>query len=457
MNGLARPLAVAFALAWPLVVLSQGVVPIKSKTLENGLEIIVVQNATIPFVTLDMVFRAGAFTQTTEDQLGLPHLIEHMLFRRGEGSQSFDDEAGKIEASWNGVTDTESVQYYLTFPEKHLQKGMELLSNLIRKPTFNKQILDAERPIVRGELERRASEPSSLLRMESDMMLWDGPGFGTKNPGGNIVALTAATPERLNELYKRFYVPNNAALVVAGNVSESVVFALADRVFRGWKRGPDPLATLTPPPIQPLPQIKRKITTGEVKDVTLMLRWHGPSVTKDPAATYAADVFAGLVNQPLSGTQKRLVDAGVVESVVFRYVTLKHVGPLELIVRTTSDRAVAAIEAVGAELAMLTRPDYFSDDDMVLAKKLQRVGAQFRLESASATAFTLADFWASAGMDYYVNYDRNMEAQTRADVDRFLATYFKGKPMVVNVLVSSEAWGPIATAVQRAVGEWRAP
>lgn len=453
-----RLCALILGAASPLNAQTQLASAVRSTTLENGLQVIVVQNPTIPFVTLQMVFRAGSFTQTTAAEEGLPHLIEHMLFRRGDTrGDAFDEEASKIQASWNGTTNTESVQYYLTFPSTHLENGMELISNLIRKPTFSKQVLEAERPIVRGELERRASEPQGLLRTSSDMILWEGDGWRGKNPGGNILSLNAATPERLSDLYKRYYVPNNAALVVVGDVKDTVVFNLANKIFRGWKRGPDPLASLPPSPIAPLTGIKRKIITGDVKDVTVLVRWHGPSVGKDRAATYAADVFAGLVNQPLSGTQRRLVDGGLVESVAFRYLTLNHVGPIELMARTSADRAVAAIEALGAELKRLVQPDYFAADDLVLAKKLQHVSALFRLESGAATADMLAEFWGSAGLDYYVGYEKNLEAQTRDDIRRFVATYLAAKPMVVNVLVSADAWNQVGTGMQRALGAWTVP
>src|SRR6185436_18375490 len=71
---------------------------LRDTTLENGLSVIVVRNATVPFVTLEMAFRAGAFVQQVPEYEGLPHLIEHLLCRSDGGA--FSDDADKIDASW---------------------------------------------------------------------------------------------------------------------------------------------------------------------------------------------------------------------------------------------------------------------------------------------------------------------------------------------------------------------
>ena len=430
-----------------------------TRTLENGLQVIVVKNSTVPFATVEMVVRTGAFTQSSPAELGLPHLIEHLLFRQGDegGESSFQRDLNKIDASSNGVTSSEAVRYYLTFPSKHIEKGIELMSELVRKPDFSNGAMDMERRIVRGELQRKAAEPLFLLMLESDRLLWTDAGWHRKNPGGNVLALNAATSDQLKAMYNKYYVPNNAALIVAGDVSETQVFDVATKVFRGWKRGDDPFASFSPPVIPPLTSIRRGLVNGEVQDVTFLVRWQGPSVGKDPASTYAADVFSGLVNQPLSGTQRRLIDGGHFQSVGMSYETENHVGPIELYATTTPDKAVAAAAALGAELSKLVAPDYFTADDLVLAKKRQRIGAQFRLELASVFAHSLAEMWSSAGLDYYMGYDDNLEEQTADDIRRFVQTYLTGKPMTVNVLLSPTARQSVGTALNSALAAWRVP
>jgi zinc protease len=460
-----RPLTTLAVLGVALVTSPPGVASpqrakldslVSSTTLENGLQVIAQRNPTLPIVTVELVVRAGAFTQENQSEAGLAHLIEHMLFRTG-GDGSIEAEAAEIDAISNGVTGTEAVQFFFTFPSRHLAAGLALMSRMIRRPGFTAEALTTERDVVRGELQRRASEPELLLGIESDALLWGAQAWTSKSPGGNLIALNGATPERLRALYNRFYVPNNAALIVTGDVTDTTVFKLAAREFRGWKRGGDPFANLQPVVIQPLKTAARKVVSATVKDVTLLVRWQGPSVRAHPAATYAADVFAGLINQPVSQTQRRLVDGGVVDELSMSYETLNNVGPVALVARTSVDRATAAAAALGAEILRLAGGDFFDHEDLVLAKKWQRVAAHHVLESSQATAHLLAQFWSVAGLDYYLAYLDELEAQTSDDVRRFVREYIAGKPLAVVAMVPEDAGPSLRASMQRALAAWQTP
>ncbi len=432
---------------------------IQSRTLENGLVVIVVRSDVIPFATTEVVLRAGAFTQLEPTELGVPHLLEHMLFRKTDRSSegSFARRAAAIDVQWNGVTTDEAVRYYLVGPSKHLEKQIDLMSDLVRRGDFTADGLDVERGVVRGELERRAAEPELLLRVVNDRQLWTDAGWARKNAGGNMIAIMGASVDQLKELHKRFYVPNNAAIIVTGDVNADEVFLFVERKFRGWKRGPDPLATVPPLQITPLKAIKHETLTASVRDVTFLVRWHGPSVGTDRSATYAADMFAGLVNQPLSGTQRRLVDTGLFERLSLSYDTKNFVGPIELYAKTTPEQAVAAATALGAELSRLAAADYFDDADLGFALKRQQVYAEFRAESASDFAHTLADMWSSADLGYQLGYVDSLASRTPQDVRRFVDTYLKGKPMAVTVMMSVPTQQAIAAPLQRALAAWKVP
>lgn len=451
--------AVVFSLIALAPIQAQGVKLdsiVSSRTLENGLQVVVVRIPTIPFATVQMTFRAGAFVQRASNEAGLAHLIEHMLFRSGDGS-GIADEASDIDAVYNGTTDAEAVRYFFMLPSKRLADGIGLMAKTVRKPSFSGTALETERKIVQGELERRASDPEFLMFAESDQMLWGDRAWDYKSAGGTVIALRAATPKLLADIYKRFYVPNNAALIVAGDVTDSVVFAIAQKQFGDWKRGPDPLAGMQAIAIEPLTAIKRKVQTSEVKDVSFFVRWQGPSVTADPAGTLAAGAFAGLVNQSVSRTQRRLVDGGLVDDLDVSYDIHRDVGPITLTARTSPDRAVAATRALSEELTRIVAPDYFDADDLVLAKKWQQVAAQFRLESSMRAATELANVWSAAGLEYYMDYGAKVDAQSPADVRKFVSTYIAGKPMAVVVLVPSSEWSRLGTELQRTLGAWKAP
>jgi zinc protease len=177
-------------------------------------------------------------------------------------------------------------------------------------------------------------------------------------------------------------------------------------------------------------------------------------VTADAAGTYAADVFSELVNQPLSGLQRRLVDSGLFQTVSLSYETQKNVGPIELYARTTPEKLEAAGAALREEIRKFSTPGYFTDDDVVIAKKRQQVLTAFQLESATSLAHPVATLWSVAGLDYYMGYVDNVRAQTPDDIRRFVQTYLAGKPMTVNVLVAPATRRAHRATLDGILGKW---
>ncbi len=430
---------------------------IRDTVLENGLHVIVVRNPTIPIATVNVVVRTGAFSQLTAQDEGVPHLLEHILFKSGSGtySGSFDQVAFKAEAiAHNGTTSEEAVTYYVTIPSKNLEKGLKIMSDLIRTPSFDREALAAEQKVVSGELQRRAAEPQYLLHFMSSQALW-GSAWRQKNPGGNLLAVMGATPDRLKDFFRKYYIPNNAAVVVTGDVSFAETFSLAAKAFKSWKPGDDPFKTTAPVPVAPLAATAYGVVeANDASDLTFLVRWHGPSVATDAPSTYAADVFSELINQPLSGLQRRLVDSGLFQSVSLGYDTQKHVGPIALHARTTPEKLEEAAAALKGEIRRFAAPDYFTDQDVLIAKKRQQVLTAFELESASSVVHTVASVWSSAGLDYYMDYVDNVRAQTPDDVRRYVNSYIAGKPMTVTVLVSPVTRRPIRATLDGILSKW---
>jgi len=211
---------------------------VRDTTLPNGLEVISVENHTVPLATVEVVVHTGAFTQDPGTE-GVPHLFEHMLFKGyvGVGDRSFAEQASDLDAIFNGTTDDEHVTYYLTLPSSFVGDAMDMMAQLVRDPLFTQEALDDERRVVLNEFARDQSDPQYHLERDVERQLWTAA-WGRKNAVGDIAAINAATPRLLREIYHRYYVPNNAALVVSGDVTPSQVFTEAKRHFGGWNRGP---------------------------------------------------------------------------------------------------------------------------------------------------------------------------------------------------------------------------
>ena len=436
-----------------------GAQELTARTLDNGLEIVVIPRSKVPFSTVQIAFRGGAFTQTTPDMHGLPHLLEHMLFQQEERafSTNLSKRISDLDAAWNAVTAEETVRYYFTVPSKNTEKAIEVLGDMVQKVKFSAEALENEKRVVRGELERRAAEPTMLLLTTADRQLWTDAGWERKNAGGTLPAVTGASLQRLRTLYDTYYVPNNAILIVTGDVNADAAIGAATKAFGSWKRGDDPMATVEPLVIPPLESISREFVTGDVRDVTFLIRWHGPSANTARDATYAADIFSSIVNLPISGTQQRLVDSGLFESVSMGYTTRRFVGQVELFARTTPEKAGAAAGALGRELRQLVADDYFTAEDVQLAQKRQRVFRAFSTESAAAVNDFVADFWTSVDLDYYRSYFDQLESRGPAEVRAFVNDYIKGKNFAVTVLLSRETQTELGTRLRNSLNAWRAP
>ncbi|HET7583831.1 MAG TPA: pitrilysin family protein [Gemmatimonadaceae bacterium] len=403
--------------------------------LDNGLDVITVENHTVPLVTAVVVVRNGSFTQEPDEE-GTAHLFEHMLFRsyQAPDGATFGESAAEFNGRYNGTTTEEAVTYYLVFPSSALQHGLQLLADLVRAPRFTAADLEREREVVLGEYDRAAADPFWHLRQEVGKRLW-GDEFSRKNTIGNPDALRRATPELLRTLYARYYIPNNAALIVSGDVQPAQAVAAARAAFARWTRGDDPFAAHPIPPIPPLTEDRVVIVGADVQDVTVLMQWQGPSVRDQPQDTYAADVFSDLLNEPGSPFQQRLVDSGLFRALNVNYYTLAHVGPISVSGVTSPDRLRDALVALRDALQTLGDPATYPAEALHEVQKARRVSTAFGLERSTDFAHTVAFWWSVAGLPYYFDYVDNMAAQTVDDVAAYGRRYLVQRPKVIGLLV----------------------
>lgn len=434
--------ALLVALVWAVPASAQHSISLASIThrdsLENGMRVIVVENHSLPLATVDVVVKTGAMSQDSTDE-GVPHLFEHMLFAEYSGAEdaSFASDASDLDASYNGETNEELVSYYLTLPSKNVDKGIDLLAGLLRNAHFEKDELNKERMVVLDEMSRDVSDPRTMLDLAVSRLLWGG-GWAQKNTLGSAMPLFSATPQRLDEIFHEYYVPNNAALVVTGDVSAPKVLEWARSHFGGWKRRPDPYVAHPVPGVAPLKTSLDTVMTGDVHNVRIMMQWQGPSVRAERTDSYAADVLSQLVNDDESDFQKQLVESGLFQSASIGYMTQAHVGPIEFDGVTTMDHLAAALTVLQTELMMMNNESYFTPEALAVAAKQRRIAQSFDLELGPGLAFDYANWWATSGLDYWMTYGDSLAARTPADLQHYAQKYFVGRPFVIGALVAPE-------------------
>ena len=291
--------------------------------------------------------------------------------------------------------------------------------------------------MVIGEYDRNESSPFFALSREMDAKLYPGS-FSRKDVIGDRQIVLTTTPEKMRTIQNKYYVPNNSALIVAGDVNPATVFALAERELGQWSRGADPFVADPIPAIPPLQKSEGLIVEAPVGAVTVQIQWQGPSVGQDPKATYAADVFSDVLNDPQSQFQQRLVDSGLWQAVGVNYYTLNHTGPITISGQTSAEQLRPALAALYGEIAKFDTPGYFTSDELEAVKAHRAVTSAFDRERASGFAHTLGFWWSVASLEYYMGYVDYMAQQSLDDLRGYARKYIVGKPHIAGVLISTD-------------------
>ena len=437
-----RGFVIALALFAPLVAFAQRAELekiIQRRVLPNGLEVIVVENHGVPLATVEITVRNGSFTQSPE-YAGLAHLYEHMFFKANDAypnPDQFIDRASELGAVFNASTREEQVNYFLTVPSDSIEGGLRFLAAALLAPKFRADELEREREVVIGEYDRNESQPGFRLEQELGKKVY-GDQWSRKNVIGDRQVISTTTPDKMRAIRDLYYVPNNSVLIISGDVNPGRSFAMAEQIFSLWRRGDDPFVKLPIPPIKPLLRNDGLIVDEPVNAVTVLVQWHGPSVRKDEAATFVADVFSDVLNNQQSRFQKKLVDSGLWQGVLVNYYTLNNVGPITVSGQTTPEKLRAAMAALFVELGESVKPGYFTQDELEATKANRAVTTAFGMERSSEFSHTIGFWWSVSGLEYYMKYNDEMAKRTAADLRAYANKYIIGKPHVVGVMMTAE-------------------
>ncbi len=413
---------------------------IYSKGLPNGLQVIVIENSVVPLVSIELDVRNGSYTEPPEYN-GLSHLYEHMFFKANASIPNQEQYLARMQElgmSWNGTTSEERVNYFFTFNKDNLLDGLAFMKAAARTPLFLQSELEHERPVVTGEYDRAEANPFYHLFRAVSQKLWY-KYYSRKNVLGTRDVIMTCDTKKMQTIQSRYYIPNNSALLIAGDVKHDDIFKLAEQYFGDWKRGDDPFKLYPIPEHPPLTKTETVIVEKPVNAVTLQIGWHGPSISKDTKATYAADVFSYIIGQRNSLFQKNLVESGLLTFVGLNYYSLDHTGPITLQAQTTADKYTRAEKAIFEEIANFTNTDYYTDEQLANAKSQLEINELYSQERPSDYVHTVGFWWAvTNGLDYYLNYLDNLRKVSRQDISDYVKKYIQGAPYVKGILISPE-------------------
>ena len=409
--------------------------------LDNGLEVVVIENSRVPLATIEIAVKNGAYTEGPEYS-GLSHLFEHMFFKANRDypdQQKFIGRVQELGAIFNGTTSEERVNYFFTFDRDSLEAGLKFMNAAMRFPIYRTEDMQKERPVVDGEFQRAESDPGFTLWNESNKKLW-GDLYTRKNPIGDHNIINTATPEKMMVIKDKYYYPNNSILVITGDVKHEPAFELAQQIFGDWKHSDfDPFQKYPIPEFQPLTKNEYFIKESSIAQTPqMMLNWQGPDYRNDSAAMLAADIFSTALGLNASKWRQALIDKGLATTADVSYQSSKYVGPIQIYVVPNPAKLKECYTEMMNQIAQFSDPDYLTDEQVQTAKEVFMRNEIRRNEKPSTLGRQLTYWWASASLNFFNDYVPNLMKVTRADIVKYTSKYIAGKPYVAGLIINPE-------------------
>jgi zinc protease len=215
-----------------LPVLAETQSPVHSFTLDNGLRILVREDRRAPVVTSQLWVNVGS-SYEPPGQSGLSHALEHMLYKGSSKASpgDFTDILGRLGASENAFTNEDSTVYHQTVSATHLNTVLELTADIFSTARLSAQEFGREIEVIKTERRRNVdNSPTQFIFEKFNPIAYSGSGYRTPIIG-RAADLQRMRIDDLRAWYQAWYVPNNATLVLVGDVQLAEVKILAQRYF----------------------------------------------------------------------------------------------------------------------------------------------------------------------------------------------------------------------------------
>ncbi len=313
-----------------------------SFTLNNGLRVFVHEDPTVQIAVMNILYDVGSRDERP-DKTGFAHLFEHLMFGGSVNVPSYDEPLQLVGGENNAFTNTDITNYYLTVPAANLETGFWLESDRMLSLSFDPKVLEVQRKVVIEEFKQRY-----LNQPYGDVWLKLRPLAYTKHPyqwatiGKEISHIENATLEDVKEFFFTHYIPGNAILVVAGNVTLDQVKKLSEKWFAPIPSGKRKERALSTEPIQ---QAKRTLSVFEnVPANALYKSFHMPGrFDKD---FYTAELISDILSR---GHSSRLYNTLVKEKEVFTSISSFTMGSVDPGMMIISGRVKGDISLEDAE------------------------------------------------------------------------------------------------------------
>ena len=406
------------------------------RTLANGLRVIVARSSDLPLVTADLTVRAGAWADPAglagTANLAAGMLTEGTKTRSAKAIAKAAESMGAVLSSDGGQ---ESASVTLNVMPGKLARAMTLMADVARNPAFAKAELERQRAQAMDGLSVSLQEPGSLTSFATSPVLFGGTAFGHVS-GGTPASLKKITPENLRRIHQTYFRPDNATLVLTGDITAEKGFALAQAAFGDWAR---PKGALPKEPAIRAPSGQRTVVidlpgTGQAS----------VSVVKAGIARSSPNYYPGLVaNMVLGGGYSARLNSeirikrGLSYGANSRLTAQSTTGQFRASAQTKNESAAQVLDLIRAQMRDLMTTQATAEE--LKARKSSLVGSYGRnLATTDGLADTLGNFALfGVPMSELGAYPDRVEAVTTGQVQGFLKDYLS--PDSASVIIAGDA------------------
>jgi len=409
--------------------------------LDNGLKVLLFPDASKPQVVVNITYMVGS-RHEGYGETGMAHLLEHLVFKGTPDHPDIMKELTERGAQPNGTTWFDRTNYFEILPasEDNLRWALGLEADRMVRSFIAKKDLDSEMTVVRNEMEAGENDPFGILmeRVLSTQYLWHNYGKSTIGARADVENVPI---ERLQAFYRKYYQPDNAMLVVAGNFDPVKALAMIGETFgklpRPERTGDAVLyPTYTREPTQ---DGERMVTLRRVGDVqVVMTSYHVPPGSHEDYG--AVDVLAFVLGDTPSGRlYKALVEPQVASQVGTMAFQLREAGPLLSFAQVRKDGDLDAAWRVMNETVqgVLTSPVTGEEVQRAKAALLKQV--ELSLNNSAGIALQLSEWGAMGDWRLFFLHRDRIEKVTAEDVNRVAHAYLKPDNRTVGLFHPTEA------------------
>lgn len=291
-------------------------------TLNNGLKVLVHEDKSTPMAVLNILYDVGARDETP-DKTGFAHLFEHLMFGGSVNIPQFDLPLQRVGGESNAFTSNDITNYYITLPAINLETAFWLESDRMLSLAFNERSLETQKQVVSEEFKQRyLNQPYGDVWLRLRPLAYKEHPYKWATIGKEISHIELASMQDVKAFFSKHYTPQNAILVIAGDVELDAVKSLAEKWFGSIPAGNKYIRHILPEPKQSEP--RREVIKANVPVNSLYIAFHMND--RRSKAYYTCDLISDILSR---GNSSRLFRRLVKERGLFSEINAYLLGSLD--------------------------------------------------------------------------------------------------------------------------------